>query len=347
MSPPQEVSPLQLTLAVTNVSVNRQITAQPSENRPCLHRRQRRAVCYRRRPRPVAFEDMQLDTFGCVNHVPEREAEQPRHVFDPCSTGTSVGAPRVSCSRPSRIRQVPAALMFRYQSDRRSKFKPMTTVSPWPTRDTKAIGPFCAGPMAFTRARVPVVSAPPRLPHLTTEPMRAARLSPNSPVGHASGHVSYRQAGGLGLGPAPRMPGRGRQATDDFLPSVREVYPRRGQQPDPTLRRSCRVCRSGAYGAQVRHRAPRSRACIPNAVGNRLLVSACHSRADLSANRQHASKDDHSEDGGFQLSRRALEHADIRMSLHRSNARYSGMSERCGRSCRGWLVGRPGRRTGA
>jgi hypothetical protein len=35
----------------------------------------------------------------------------------PCSTGTSVGGPRVSCSRPRRIRQVPAALMFRYQSD--------------------------------------------------------------------------------------------------------------------------------------------------------------------------------------------------------------------------------------
>jgi len=35
----------------------------------------------------------------------------------PWSTGTSVGGPRVSCSRPRRIRQVPAALMFRYQSD--------------------------------------------------------------------------------------------------------------------------------------------------------------------------------------------------------------------------------------
>jgi hypothetical protein len=39
-------------------------------------------VHYRRVAEVCGVQDRQLDTFGCANHVPERETEQPGHVFD-------------------------------------------------------------------------------------------------------------------------------------------------------------------------------------------------------------------------------------------------------------------------
>jgi hypothetical protein len=53
-------------------------------------------------------------------------------------------------------------------------------------------------------------------------------------------------------------PGPGRQAADDFPAGACPLHTRCGQQDDPAPRRACRVGRSGAYRAQVRHGAPYS-----------------------------------------------------------------------------------------